>query len=269
MSFSPVLPIGGYAGYAFLKRTMANQTAAFVSQASVKRDETYYREKIGSISTAEQLVADSRLLRVSLAAFGLEDDLPNKFFIKKVLEEGTLKPDALANKLTDKRYAKMATAFGFALSTPSTKLSTFADKILSAYETKQFAVAVGTQNEDMRLALNAEQELPALAASNASENSKWYTVLGNTPLRNVFEKAFGLPPSFGAIDIDKQVETMKKRSESTFGSASLDQFSDSTKIEKLIRQFLVRSEFEASASGLSRGQIALTLLQNVSANRLY
>jgi hypothetical protein len=269
MTFSPILPVGGYAGYAFLKRTMASQTAAFTSQTSVKLDEAYFREKIGSITTAEQLVGDARLMRISLAAFGLEDDLPNKFFIKKVLEEGTLKPDALANKLTDKRYAKMSNAFGFALSTPSTKLSTFADKILSAYESKQFAVAVGGQNEDMRLALNAEQELPALASSSASENSKWYTVLGNAPLRAVFERAFGLPKFFGAIDIDKQVETMKSRSEAAFGSDSIDQFTDSAKVDKLVRQFLVRSELETGSSGLSRGQIALTLLQNVGTSRRY
>jgi hypothetical protein len=265
MSFSPVLPIGGYAGYAFLKRTMANQTAAFVSQASIKRDEAYFREKIGSINTAEDLVKDSRLLRISLAAFGLEEDLPNKFFIRKVLEDGTLKTDALANKLSDKRYAKFANAFSFNLATPRTKLSDFADKILRDYETKQFAVAVGQQNEDMRLALNAEQELPALASSSASPVSKWYTVLGNAPLRTVFEKALGLPSSFGAIDIDKQVETLQRRAEATFGANTVEQFKDPEMLDKLVRQFLIRSEVSSYSFGMNRGQIALTLLQNASA----
>ena len=264
MSFTPILPIGGYAGFAFLKRTMANQTAAFVSQASVKRDDAYFREKIGSINTAEELVKDQRLLRISLGAFGLEDDVPNKYFIRKVLEEGTLKTDALANKLTDKRYAKLANAFSFNLATPSTKLSDFADKILKEYETKQFAVAVGQQNEDMRLALNAEQELPTLAASAASASSKWYTVLGNAPLRTVFEKAFGLPTSFGAIDIDKQVETLQSRAASAFGANTVDQFTDTEKLDKLVRQFLIRSEVESYNIGMSRSQIALTLLQNAS-----
>ena len=264
MTFAPVLPIGGYAGFAFLKRTMASQTAAFSAQASVKRDEAYFREKIGSINTAEELVKDQRLLRISLAAFGLEDDVPNKFFIRKVLEDGTLKTDALANKLTDKRYAKLANAFSFNLATPRTKLSDFSDRILKEYETKQFAVAVGKQNEDMRLALNAEQELPSIAASSASSVSKWYTVLGNGPLRTVFEKAFGLPSSFGAIDIDKQVETLQRRAEATFGANTVDQFTDPDKLEQLVRQFLIRSEVESFSFGMNRGQVALTLLQNSS-----
>lgn len=266
MSFSPILPIGGYAGYAFLKRTMDRQTAAFNAQPSVKRDEAYFREQIGSITTAEQLVKDPRLLRVALGAFGLEGDAANKFFIRKVLEGGTLMPDALANKLANKQYAKFAEAFGFGLSTPSTKLSDFADKILTPYKSQQFAAAVGVQNNDLRLALNAETALPDLARSSASPLSQWYTVLGNPPLRKVFESAFGLPVSFGAIDLDRQVETLQRRAKASFGEDTVAQFKDPEKVDKLVRQFLVRSDLEANASSIGPGQVALTLLQN-SANR--
>lgn len=264
MTFSPVIPIGGYAGYAFLKRTMPAQTIAFAQQAVVQRDEVYFREKIGKIDTAEQLVNDPRLLRVALGAFGLQNDVGNKFFIRKVLEEGTLATGALANKLSDKQYAKLATAFGFGLGAapPRTKLSDFADNILTAYKTQQFAVAVGVQSDDMRLALNAERELPELAKSGSSETAKWFTVLGNAPLRAVFEKAFGLPSSFGAIDIDKQVETLRKRTNAAFGNEGLVQFSDPEKLDKLVRQFLIRSEVDSANATLSGGQIALSLLQS-------
>ncbi|NEX46375.1 DUF1217 domain-containing protein [Pseudotabrizicola algicola] len=262
MSFTPVLPIGGYAGWAFLKRTMAQQTATFNAQPSVRRDEAYFREKIGSITTAEQLVNDPRLLRVALGAFGLEADIGNKFFIRKILEGGTLKTDSLANKLANKQYQKFSNAFGFGnFATPSTKLSDFADKILGSYKKQQFAVAVGTQNEDMRLALNLERELPELAKTSASSLSKWYTIMGNPPLRTVFERAFGLPASFGAINIDKQAETLQARSKALLGSGDVNQFIDPAKVDKLIRQFLVRSEISESASSLQTGQIALTLLQ--------
>lgn len=262
MTYTPVLPIGGYAGWAFLKRTMAQQTATFNAQPSLKRDEAYFREKIGSISTAEQLVKDPRLLRVALGAFGLEGDVGNKFFIRKILEDGTLKADALANKLANKQYQKFSSAFGFGdFSTPNTKLSDFADKILAPYKTQQFAIAVGTQSENMRLALNVERELPDLAKSSASPLSKWYTVLGNPPLRTVFERAFGLPTAFGAINIDKQAETLQVRSKAMFGSGDLGQFTDGRKVDQLVRQFLVRSEIAEGAATLNNGQVALTLLQ--------
>jgi hypothetical protein len=262
MTFSPVIPVSGYAGWTFLKRTMAQQTAAFNAQPSVKRDEAYFREKIGSINTAEQLVNDPRLLRVALGAFGLDSDIGNKFFIRKILESNTFTPNSLANRLANKQYQKMATAFGFGdFPTPRSKLSDFAEKILTPYKNQQFAVAVGGQNGDMRLALNLETELPALAISSSSPLSKWYSVLGNPPLRTVFEKAFRLPPAFGAIDIDKQVETLKQRSAATFGSSDVEQFSDPKNIEKLVRGFLLQSELAAGASGLSGRQVALSLLQ--------
>lgn len=262
MTFAPVLPIGGYAGWTLLKRTMERQTATFNAQPAIKRDEAYFREKIGGINTAEQLVNDPRLLRIALGAFGLEADQGNKFFIRKVLEEGTLNPDALSIKLANKQYEKFSSAFGFGnFDIPRTKLSDFADTILDQYKTQQFAVAVGVQNEDMRLALNAERELPEIANSTASPLAKWYSVLGNAPLRKVFERAFNLPPSFGAIDLDKQVATLQSRTNALFGSDNISQFTDSKKLDLLVRQFLVRSDIAASSSFIAPGQVALTLLQ--------
>lgn len=262
MTFSPVIPVGGYAGWTFLKRTMAQQTAAFNAQPSVKRDEAYFREKIGSIDTAEQLVNDPRLLRVALGAFGLESDIGNKFFVRKILESNTFDPVSLANRLANKQYQKMAAAFGFGdFPTPSSKISDFADKLLTPYKNQQFAVAVGAKNGDMRLALNLETELPALAGSSASPLAKWYSVLGNPPLRTVFERAFRLPPSFGAIDIEKQVTTLQQRAAATFGSSAIEQFSDPKKVEQLVRGFLLQSELASGGVGASGQQVALSLLQ--------
>lgn len=265
MSFSPVIPFSGYSGWMFLKRTMAQQTEAFGNQPSVKNDEGYFRDNISSVTTAEQLVGDPKLLRVALMAFGLQDDLPNKFFIRKILEDGTLKTDALANKLSDKRYKDFSNAFGFGnFVTPRTQISDFADKILNLYKAKSFEQAVGEQDGDLRLALNAQTELVKLAASPTGDASKWYSVLGSPPLRQVFEKALGFPNSFAAIDLDKQVEMLQQRVKSTFGTDGINQFQQPETLEKLTRLFLIRSEFSQIDGAMSGSHIALTLLQNVA-----
>lgn len=262
MSYTPALPVSGYAGWIFLKRTMPQQTKAFQNQVSVRRDETYFREKIGSVTSARQLVSDPRLLRVALGAFGLEDDLANKFFLQKVLDDGTLRADALSNRLADKRYRDFSAAFGFGdFSVPRTKLSEFADEIISRFHQKGFQRIVGSQDDSMRLALNVESELPLLARGSASELSKWYTILGTPPLRQIFQVAFGLPASFAAIDIDKQVETFQSRTRAIFGDSSVDQFRNPDRIEKLVRTYLVRSELATGGQETTRGQVALTLLQ--------
>jgi hypothetical protein len=262
MSFQPVLPLSGFAGWSFLKKTMARQQAAQQSVPAQVRDETYFRDKIGKVKTAEQLVSDKRLLRIALTAFGLEADVNSKAFVQKILEGGTLKEGSLANKLADKQYQKFSAAFGFGdYSTPRTVISTFPDEILSQFRARTFETAVGDQNNAYRLAMNAEREVPALAAKTTSETAKWYAVLGNTPMRNLFQTAFGLPSSFAAIDLDQQVSVMKEKAKATFGADTVSQFSQPAKMDALVRRFLFRSEIQEVGSGTSPAAIALTLLR--------
>ena len=261
MSFSPVIPVSGYAGWAFLKKTMASQKAAFVKSPEIKRDEDYFRAKIGSIKTADQLVADRRLLTVALGAFGLGADIDNKAFIQKVLTDGTLNARALANKLADKQYLKLSAAFGFGdFAIASTQISDFADKIVSAYEARSFESAVGDQDGDLRLALNAQRELGTLADKSSSETVKWLTILGNSPLKQVFQKALGLPANVSVLGLDQQISLFEDRAQTTFGDKGVSQFTDPVKVETLIRRFLVRSQADAVINSVGSGAVALSLL---------
>ncbi len=262
MSFQPVLPLGGLAGWGFLKRTMERQQAVQQAAPVQQRDEAYFRDKIGKVSTAEQLVSDKRLLRIALTAFGLEADVNSKAFIQKILEGGTLREGSLANKLADKQYQKLSAAFGFGdFSVPRTRISTFADEILNQFRARSFETAVGAQNNTFRLALNAERELPTLAARPISDTAKWYTVLGNAPLRQVVQTALGLPKSFASIDLDQQVSVLKTRAEAAFGSSGISQFTDPKKMGSLIRTFMVRADIQDQRAGNSPASIALQLLR--------
>lgn len=264
MSFQPVVPFGGFAGWAFLKRTMATQQAALQATPANQRDEDYFRANIGKAKTVDDLMSDRRLLRVSLAAFGLEGDINNKAFIRKVLQDGTLKDGALSNRLADKQYQKFSAAMGFGdFAVPRTQLSDFADKTLALYRTRQFETAVGDQNNSFRLALNTERELASLAGRNVGEDTKWFSILGSAPLRQVFQTALGLPSSFSSIDLDQQLGVLKARMESQFGSEGISQFTDPEKMAKLVRSYLVRSEIATSTAAAGPSSVALQLLQGI------
>lgn len=263
MSFQPVVPFGGLAGWGFLQRTLDTQRAAFDRSPAAARDEAYFRARIGGIDTAEALVADRRLLKVALEAFGLGADLPSKAFIRKVLEDGTLKEGALSNRLADKRYREFSAAFGFGdFKTPRTKLSDFPDRILQPWRERSFESAVGAQNNDLRLALNLRRDLGAIAAGRLSEDGKWFAVLGNAPLRQVFERALGLPPSFGGLDLDRQVAALRARTERAFGDSEIAQFADGAAREALIRRFLARADIGSGGTGTTPAAAALQLLQS-------
>jgi hypothetical protein len=113
MSFQPVLPLGGFSGWRYLQTTLATQQARFAESATQAADRAYFKENIASVQSAEDLVSDYRLLRVTLGAYGLQDDLPNRAFIQQVLEQGTDADTDLANKLANKSYRALANAFNF------------------------------------------------------------------------------------------------------------------------------------------------------------
>ncbi len=264
MSYQPVIPFGGMAGWSFLNRTREAQQEAFETSPQMQRDTNYFVENIGKIQTAEELVGDYRLLKVALGAYGLDDDIGNRFFVQKVLEDGTLDTDDLANKLSDKRYLEMAQDFGFGdFDIPSTQLSDFGAKTVEAYKERQFEIAVGEQSQDLRLAMSLDRDLGEILKKSSSDETKWFSMMGNPPLRSVFETALGLPSSFGTLDLDQQLEEFRNKSEQYFGSSEIDQFSDPEKREELNRLFLVRSQIANGTASMSGGAIALTLLQNI------
>lgn len=263
MTFQPVVPLSGYSGWLFLERTVDTQRAAFNDSATVVRTTDNFRENIGNITTAEDLVADRALLSVALGAFGLDDDINNKFFIQKVLEGGTDDPDSLANKLSDSRYADLSDAFGFGVPEfPRTTLSFFADEIIDRYEARQFERAVGEQNNDMRLALNLAPAMDDVIAGNATNDGRWFGMMGNAPLRGMFDTALGFSSSFAAIDLDQQLEQFQARAEATFGTSDMEELSSEENQEKMIRLYMLRSEANSAAS-TSSASIALNLLQQI------
>ena len=376
MSFSPIIPTGGLNGWQFLQRTMAKQAASHATTAAAKRDEAYFSENIGKIGSAEELVNDRRLLRITLSAFGLAEDLPNRAFIQRVLESPTSEPApgekrSFVQRLADRRYHDMAKAFGFGdrgergalperdrtfakadreslstrltasmqrdlaalaesgigeeaawtlvLNTPSLRsmfetayslpdnfgnlplnsqikelssqteaifgsatvaqfaehsatntlsrryIDSFASDLLTSYHARQFEEAVGQQDPSMRMALALQRDLAQLASSDQSEDGKWFRILGTPSMRQVFETAFQLPTSFGSLDLDRQVDILRARTQRAFGESSVSQFAGAEQMEKLVRQFFVGEQL-SEVTGMTSQSTALMLLQNGQAS---
>ncbi len=258
----PLIPIGGLAGYNLLKSTMPTQRAGFDQNPRMQRDTEYFAQTIGSITNAEDLVKDRRLMRVALGAFGLGDDLGSTAFIRKILEDGSEADDALANRLTDSRYREIAREFGFGdLLGARTGYPGFGDRIAEQFREREFERAVGDQDQAMRLALNAERALPDMVTEDTSETTKWLQILGNPPLRELFETALGLPDGFGAVDLDRQISELTDRSGRQLGLDSLADLAAPEQMDNLIRRFLLRDQV-ASFSIQQAGSAALTLLQS-------
>ena len=266
MTFSAIVPFGGFTGWVFLNRTGEAQREAFAASGQVEREVDQFRADFASLDTPEALVNNRAALSVALGAFGLQDDIDNRFFIQRILDEGTQAPDALANLLSDTRYTELATAFDF--SNPDIRSEAFMDRITSAYLEQSFEVSVGNQNEEFRLALNLQRTFGELADRPVSEDTKWFSIMGNPPLRKVFETALNLPSSFGGLPIDDQLNILKDRSASAFGTDNVSELGTAEKQEEIVQRFLLQAQVAQSVTA-SSGSVALQLLQASNTGRLF
>ncbi|MCI5043537.1 MAG: DUF1217 domain-containing protein, partial [Aquisalinus sp.] len=97
-----------------------------------------------------------------------------------------------------------------------------------------------------------------------SERALWFQVMGDQPLRAVFETAFGLPTEFSQIDIDQQQQILEEKSRKEFGVGFAEAYSDPENIESLIKLFTVRSQIANGPSATTPGFAALSLLQSAA-----
>lgn len=261
MSFAPIIPTTGLAGFRLLVATEATQRAVFDRQPEIQRDVDYFTEKIGEVKTAADLVADRRLLRVALGAFGMDEEIDKRAFLRKILEEGTEDNDAFANRFVDPRYKKLANAFGFGnIGGARTGFIAFPAEITDAYKERQFEIAVGEQNETMRLALNFRREIRNLATGPDPEGAGWFAAMGDIPVRRVLEGALGLPADISQIDVDRQRDDFRRAADRVFGSPSLAAFTDEELVDDAIRRFIARRSIDEGPGLATPGATALALL---------
>ncbi|MCI5110589.1 MAG: DUF1217 domain-containing protein [Marivita sp.] len=263
MTFQPFVPGSGLSGWTLLKSTLPVQKTIFNRSTPTASDSGYFLEKFDLINSPDDIVSDRRLLRVVLGAYGLSDDIENRFFIRKVLTDGVADQSALANKLADRRYRALARDFDFSKQPPGHKtLQGLAQKTVENFQNTSFEIEIGKASEDMRLALGFARELGNLQRSASSSSTAWYQVLATPPLREVFQTALGLPKEFAQLDIDEQHKRLMDKAQTVFGSNDLLELAAEGQSEQIVRRFLLLRQVQ-SMSGATPLQTALVLLSGI------
>jgi hypothetical protein len=245
----------GIGAWRILQRTQGQQIEALTKEAAVQRATQHFVQNAEPQISAQDLVGDYQMLAVTLGAFGLEADQPHRAFIEKVLTSDLSDSRSLANRLSDKRYLRLAEAFqtGIVAGDPAV-----VEEIAQNYVRHQFEQRVGEGDDSLRLALNAKRELQAMSGRSSSNNTLWFEVMGNAPLRKVFETAFGFGSAYGQLSIDRQLEEFSAASERYLGSAQFADFTSDEGIERLVTLYLARGQISQSVQ--NRYSAALTLL---------
>ena len=186
-----------YADYQFYARDPVTAAKRVAAQATVSRETAYYRANIGKVKSVDDLLANPRLYTYVLKSFGLEDAIPNRGFIRKVLTSDLTQPKSFANSLNDTRYRTLAAAFGF----------TTSGKVASA------AVAQGDAQEDETLGLYSNRTL--VGTTQTADVAYYQSHIGNvhsitdltadSRLYRIALQAYGLDPTTTSVSTVTQL----------------------------------------------------------------
>jgi len=266
MFFQPVIGTGGYSGWLILQRTEARQREIFEQSPTLQRDIDYFRENISNAATAKDLVSDRRLLSVALGAFGLDEEINKQAFVQKILEDGTESSDAFANRLNEPRYLALAEAFGYgdAGGGEAVLQAEFQEDIIARYRVRAFDRAVGEVDNDARLALNFRREISEIVSTDSTDETIWFRIMGQQPIKEVLETALNLPQEISQLDIDRQRELFEDKAARLFGDSDPAILSDPEVLDEVLRRFFLVRQTQNGPTSATPGFSALTLLQSAS-----
>jgi hypothetical protein len=163
----------------------------------------YFQANIGGITTPQQLVGNTRIFNYVMNAFGLGDMTYAKSLIQQVLEQGTTRSGALANKLNNPKILALAQAFNFSLYGASTTQTTAATTdVVNKYVMQTLETNEGRQNPGVQLALYFQQ--------NASKITDGYSILADSNLLSVVQTTFGISSYTSVENIDLQAQQLDK-----------------------------------------------------------
>ena len=189
------------------------------------REIEHFVANIEAVESLDDLMADQRIYAFVLKAYGLEDMAYAKAFIRKVLEEGVDEPDALANRLADRRYRELAADFNFKrYGAATTTFERTRSGVVERFHQAQLEIEAGEQSDGARLALYFQRMSGEIDSANA--------ILADRALLKFIQTAYDLPVQMSFMPLQKQAALIESK-------LDLADLKDPLFLDKLVNRFLV------------------------------
>lgn len=209
-----------------LQRLTANLPATLgriSEQPQVKRETNNYLSGISHVRSIDDFLNNDRVYRYALKAFGLEDMIYGKAFIRRVLSEGIDRRDSLANRLVDPRYRELVQTFNFPRYGKATTTFERAQQgTVARYARQTLETEAGRDNEGVRLALYFQRKAGSISTP--------YELLADRALLKVTQVTLGLAEASSQLSIDRQAELIGRK-------IDIADFQSSAKLGKFLARF--------------------------------
>ncbi|MCR9080574.1 MAG: DUF1217 domain-containing protein [Hyphomonadaceae bacterium] len=261
MVFQPVIPLSGFGGWNFLQTTYDSQLDTYSKSPQIKNDIDYFTEKFAEPMAVEDFLSDGRLRRISMTAFGLAGEEWKTGYVRTVLEEVQKPESTFLARLNNPQYSRFAEEMRpvdgkILLTLPNL------ERITARFAAEAFELAVGEQDNAMRLSLNYKDEITELVTDGASDQTVLYRLLGSVPVRTVLESALGLPTEMQQLDLDQQARILDEKMKSQFGLSSVQDLKDPDTIDRMVSRYVALDGLNRNAAATGPAATALVLLGN-------
>ena len=263
MVFQPVIPLSGFGGWNFLQSTYDSQLETYSSTPQIKNDIDYFTEKFAEPMAVEDFLSDPRLRRISMTAFGLSGEEWKTGYIRTVLDEVQDPESTFLARLNNPQYNEFANELR---PVDGKILLTLPDleKITARFSAESFELAVGEQDNAMRLSLNYQSEISDLVTEGSSDQTILYRLLGSVPVRTVLESALGLPADIQKLDLDRQAAILDDKLKSQFNISSIQDLTDPEVIDRAVSRYMALDGLNRNAAATGPAATALVLLGNAA-----
>jgi Protein of unknown function (DUF1217) len=217
------------------------------NDVEIKRETAYYQTAIEKVKTIDDFLANDRVYRFAMTAFGLKDMIYAKAFVKKVLKDGIDSSNSFTNQLTDPRFKDLATTFNFkSLGSTTTIFDRARQGVVDKFLQIKLEEDAGSSNDGVRLALYFRRKVSTITSA--------YSILGDAALYKVAQVALGLTSSSNANSLENQVSMIKAK-------IDLTKLSDPVVLNKFLAKFMTK--WDLSNNTESTSSPALLLNQNI------
>ncbi|MBX9682625.1 MAG: DUF1217 domain-containing protein [Hyphomicrobium sp.] len=236
--------------YRNITRDLDRSLSTVATTPQVARETANYLEKIGKIKSVDDFMADKRVLRYAMTAFGLGDVAYATALVRRLLDGGVDSSDALANRFNDQRYRDFVSTFNFArYGTATTSFGRTQEGTVDRYQRQILEENVGESNPGARLALYFQRKAPNLTSSLG--------LLADAALLKVTQTALGLSPTTSNLSIDAQRALIDQK-------LSVADFKDPQKLGKFLNKFTALWDLNNPPEGTTRPLVTLLDNSNVA-----
>ncbi|WP_028749378.1 DUF1217 domain-containing protein [Rhizobium mesoamericanum] len=199
-----------------------------------------FAKGMAEVKSLDDFLKNDKLTSFVLKANGLDPKKYDKTTLKKIFTSDPSDSKSYLNTKADAKFKEIVADFNFDSKGELTRAKIGAiqntgaeDRTKQNYLQQTLETQQGESNDGVRLALYFSRKAPDITSL--------YSILGDKALFQVITTTFSLPSGISSMDVNKQVDLLKK-------FVNLDDLQDSKKVDKLLKRFTAMYDLKNNSS---------------------